>query len=267
MRGMNDFLSAAGVVPHLSQQAACIAIEAVEQTGSTNADLLARIGALAQPTLLVARTQTAGRGRAGRTWLSAPDASLTFSLAWPFERPLAALAGLPLAVGVALADGLAAMNVAAQLKWPNDILIDGAKLAGVLIEAMPDGTQRERTWAVIGIGINLALPEQLARQINRAAAHAPALARQDRHALLATLMNHLAQALQRFEREGLAPFVARWNALDAYGGQAVAITEHGAVLREGVARGIDAAGCLLLDTADGPAKILAGDVSLRAKEG
>ena len=80
-----------------------VAVEVVRETGSTNADLLARAPRLAQPVLLVAEHQTAGRGRAGRSWLSAPDHSLTFSLAWRFADGLRGLAGLPLAVGVALA--------------------------------------------------------------------------------------------------------------------------------------------------------------------
>ena len=117
----------------------------VAETGSTNADLLARAAAstsgLDGPVLLLAGSQTAGRGRAGRSWQSAPDASLTFSLAWKFDRALPQLVGLPLAVGVAIAEALHACGLDARLKWPNDVLLDGRKLAGILIEtqAAPTG--------------------------------------------------------------------------------------------------------------------------------
>src|SRR6185312_6038226 len=140
------------------------AIEIVAETGSTNADLLVRIGGLDGPLLLIAERQTAGRGRAGRTWHASPEASLTFSLAWKFSRQTRDLAGLPLAVGVALAEALAAFGWDAALKWPNDVLLDGRKLAGILIETA-NRRDGEGAWAVIGIGINLAMPEDLAARI------------------------------------------------------------------------------------------------------
>ena len=105
-------------------------VEVVEETGSTNADLLKRAAALSAPLLLVARNQTAGRGRAGRSWLSSSEGSLTFSLAWRFDGGLPRLTGLPLAVGVALAETLERLGVQVGLKWPNDVLRDGDKLAG-----------------------------------------------------------------------------------------------------------------------------------------
>src|SRR4051794_1987982 len=107
-----------------------VTLECVAETGSTNADLLARTPRLSGPVLLLAGHQTAGRGRSGRTWQSAADASLTFSLAWKFQCALPQLVGLPLAVGVAIADALRGSGVQAQLKWPNDVLLAGQKLAG-----------------------------------------------------------------------------------------------------------------------------------------
>jgi BirA family biotin operon repressor/biotin-[acetyl-CoA-carboxylase] ligase len=239
-----------------------IAVEVVPETGSTNADLLARASGLEHNLLLVALSQTAGRGRAGRSWLSG-DGSLTFSLAWKLRLPLHALAGLPLAIGVALAETLAALDVRVQLKWPNDVLKDGAKLAGVLIEtqASPDGG----LWAVIGVGMNLSLPDELERQIGRPAASAPWLASMDRATLMAALLDQLAASLMQFEQHGFAAFSARWNRLHAWQGSAVAIVDHGATLHEGSAAGVDDSGALLLDTAAGRVAIVAGDVSLRVR--
>ncbi|QYF94547.1 biotin--[acetyl-CoA-carboxylase] ligase [Massilia sp. PAMC28688] len=236
-----------------------VAVQVVAQTGSTNADLLAQLP-LAGNRLLIAERQSAGRGRAGRSWLSGED-SLTFSLAWKFPLPLHALSGLPLAVGVALAETLDQLGVRVQLKWPNDVLKDGAKLAGILVEtqAAPDGV-----WAVIGIGMNLIMPDALEQRIGRPAAGAPWLARMDRDTLMAQLLNHLAASLRHFEQAGFAAFCARWNRLHAFQGSEVAIIDRGVTLEQGVAAGVDDCGVLLLDTAAGRVPVMAGDVSLRA---
>jgi BirA family biotin operon repressor/biotin-[acetyl-CoA-carboxylase] ligase len=241
-----------------------VAVEVVAETGSTNADLLARAPALAAPLLLVARNQTAGRGRAGRSWLSSAEGSLTFSLAWKFEGGLQRLAGLPLAVGVALAETLSNLGLQVQLKWPNDLLKDGDKLAGILIEtqAASDGG----VWTVVGVGLNLVMPDELEQKIGRAAAAAPWLARMDRDALVAALLDGLAAALREFSHGGFGAFSARWNLRHAWQGEVVTILDRGAVLHEGAAAGVDDTGRLLLDTANGRIAVLAGDVSLRVKE-
>jgi len=240
-----------------------VSVEVVETTGSTNADLLARAATLAAPVLLVARNQTAGRGRAGRSWLSSSEGSLTFSLAWRFEGGPQRLTGLPLAVGVALAETLERLGVQVGLKWPNDVLKDGDKLAGILIETQsaPAGG----VWAVIGIGLNLVMPDELEAQIGRSVASLPWLARMDRDALLAALLDGLAGALSEFEGAGFGAFAARWNLRHAWQGETVSVLDGGAVLHEGTAAGVDDAGRLLLDTADGRIAVLAGDVSLRVK--
>jgi BirA family biotin operon repressor/biotin-[acetyl-CoA-carboxylase] ligase len=246
-----------------AQSSGGVAVEVVPETGSTNADLLARAPALADPLLLVAENQTAGRGRAGRSWLSSAGNSLTFSLAWKFEAGPQALSGLPLAVGVALAETLARLGVQVRLKWPNDLLKDGDKLAGVLIETAPAA---RGIWAVIGIGLNLVMPDELEHSIGRPVAAAPWLARMDRDTLMASLLDGLTATLRQFERSGFSAFSARWNLLHAYQGELVTIIDRGTVLHEGSAAGVDDAGRLLLDGAHGRVAIAAGDVSLRVKQ-
>ncbi|MBR7636497.1 biotin--[acetyl-CoA-carboxylase] ligase [Janthinobacterium lividum] len=254
-------LNSAAIAAHCATGASHVAIEVVDETGSTNADLLARCATLAAPTLRIAGQQTAGRGRAGRPWVSQPDASLMFSLAWRFKGPLHQLVGLPLAVGVALAETMTSLGVPVQLKWPNDMLKDGHKLAGILVETQQaaDGG----VWAVIGCGINLLMPDALERQIGRSVSAVPWLAQMERNTLVAALLSRLAGVLAEFDDTGFAPFTERWNALHAWQGLHVKILDNGQLLQQGVAAGVDQLGRLLLRSDGGLQEIMSGDVSLR----
>ncbi|MET3132269.1 BirA family biotin operon repressor/biotin-[acetyl-CoA-carboxylase] ligase [Oxalobacteraceae bacterium GrIS 1.11] len=258
---MTQDLNSAAIAARSAASAARVAIEVVDETGSTNADLLARATGLSGPLLLIARHQNAGRGRAGRSWLSAPGASLMFSLAWKFKGPLQELVGLPLAVGVALAEALAALDLPVQLKWPNDLLRDGRKLGGILVETQ--AAPGHGVWAVIGVGVNLLMPDRLEQAIGQPVAAAPWLAQMDRNDLMAALLSRLAAALAEFDETGFAAFGERWNRLHAHQGLAVSIFDRGALLQQGLAAGVDRLGRLLLDTAAGRVEIISGDVSLR----
>ena len=277
---MTQVLSSDAILAFCSNEARQVAIRIVEETGSTNADLLAQLNADSVPTLLIALRQTHGRGRAGRTWHSAGGEGLTFSLAWKFDRPLAGLLGLPLAIGVALAKALTKFSVQVQLKWPNDVLKNGKKLAGILTETATlrgvsagvntgvnqDGNGNS-TWAVIGIGLNLTVPDGMEAQIGHEVADAPWLAQLDRNILMAGMLNALTETLVEFERAGFAAFVEPWNRLHAYAGKQIQIIDHGQIIHEGIARGVDASGYLSIDTVSGRVAVLAGDVSLRATGG
>ena len=261
-------------------------IEIVEETGSTNADLMARLKtlphdahALARPIVRVAYLQTAGRGRRGRAWIAQPGDALLFSLACVLPRPVEGLAGLSLAIGAALVDGLRTLPVAAPgqiaLKWPNDVLLEGDKLVGILVETA--WSTRDATAVVIGIGTNVRGADELAAKVGamKATGDAPALPGTTPTALsralpdanltdtLAAELNALEPALQRFGEAGFAPFHARWNACHAYAGREVALFEHGVEVMRGVAVGVDERGQLLLDTARGREAVTTGDVSLR----
>ena len=159
------------------------------------------------------------------------------------------------------------LDVAVQLKWPNDVLKEGKKLAGVLIETAQPSVRAAgsaRVWAVIGIGLNLRMPEELEQQINRPVADAAWLAQMDRNKLLAKLMDALAVCLHQFAHTGFAAFVANWNHFHAYAGQQVTILDQGQIVQQGCALGVDQSGCLLLRNAlGGIVPVIAGDVSLR----
>lgn len=245
--------------------------EVVAETGSTNADLTqaSRTAPWADDAarVRVAYRQTAGRGRQGRPW---QGAGLMFSVAMPLPLAPARLSGLSLAVGLAVAQALedcdAACGPRVGLKWPNDLQIDGRKLAGILIESVPAGPQR--LWAVIGIGLNLmrdpgmeaALGRELAGVSEAMASFDP---QRDPTRILAAVLNRLAAMRATFLAHGFAPLAPAWSARDAFRNEPVRLLHDGQVLAEGLARGVDSDGHLLLETADGLQRIASGEVSLR----
>jgi len=241
------------------------ALDVRETCASTSDVAHARLREGAPPgCVVVCETQTAGRGRRGRSWLSAPGDSLTFSLLWRFPAGAQPPVGLSLVVGVAVARALEDLGAAGiGLKWPNDILADGAKLGGILIETVTEGG---RHGVVIGIGLNVRLPREIAAAVDvRAGALDGAMARApSRNLLLARLLMSLADVLDEYERTGFAGFAGEWQARHAHAGRLVRILADGAETIEGRAVGVDADGALLLETASGVRRIVSGDVSLRA---
>ena len=245
-----------------------LTVEVVADIASTNTALLTRArGADTSPCLLVAEQQSGGRGRQGRAWQSQRGASLTFSLALPFAPP--DWSGLSLAVGVALAEALDAGGGPPRigLKWPNDLwLMDdggaagsaGRKLGGILIETVSAGAART---AVIGVGLNV-LPFAPAELASGIAFVQELDAQADAPQTLARVAPPLLQALQQFERDGFAPFAARFAARDVLFGRALRTTQPGA--EAGAGEGVSASGALRLRGADGLLReVVGGEVSVR----
>jgi BirA family transcriptional regulator, biotin operon repressor / biotin---[acetyl-CoA-carboxylase] ligase len=241
------------------------ALDVVAQTGSTNADLLAaaRAGA-AHGTVLAAEEQTSGRGRRGRAWATPPAASaLTFSvLLRPTAIPPAGRGWLPLLAGVAVARALrAAAAVDAVLKWPNDVLASGAKLAGILAEQDGDAI-------VVGIGINVGARREDLPPLRPDALPPTSLAllgasSTDRTALLAAVLGELADWYRRWTRAGDATASGlreEYLRCCATIGTAVRVELPGGAQLTGTATGIGPSGQLLVDAGDGPVPVSAGDV-------
>lgn len=251
--------------PHLGPWAGRFDVDALAVCDSTSSELMRRAaGGAPAGTVVVADEQTAGRGRRGREWISSPQDSLTFSLLWRFPGGFERLAGLSLAVGVAVAracDSLGAQGVA--LKWPNDVLVPApggwAKLAGILVEL---SGERDSMLAVIGIGLNLRAPVQdLGQPVRGLADLVPAMP--DRHQLLACLLRELAEVLERFAAGGFPALRAEWQQRHAWQDTPVRLVEDGVTQAAGLCRGADRDGALLIETAAGVQRHLAGDVSLR----
>jgi BirA family biotin operon repressor/biotin-[acetyl-CoA-carboxylase] ligase len=212
----------------------------------------------------VAEQQTAGRGRRGRTWVSPFGANVYLSLLWQLELPATALAGLSLAVGVAIAEGLHSLGATGvALKWPNDVICGGRKLGGILVEL--SGEAEGPTRAVVGVGVNHRMPAADGVRIDQDwtdLASAIPNTLPSRCALVAVLLDRLVGALQRFGSAGLSPFLAAWDALDGLRGREV-VVRVGDQPIAGIALGVAPSGALRLRTAEGERQFLAGEVSVR----
>ncbi len=261
----------------------CI-LERVAQTKSTNDDLLERwrAGELIDPIARIAHKQTAGKGRAGRIWLAKPEDSICFSLAFPFKRKPAELTGLSLLVGLALISGIAQAcdleesalyQAGLRLKWPNDLLLNNAKLGGVLIEG-GQAKASDPTWMIIGIGMNLHNAQEIENSLgNQAGLKVGALdevlpsssSLPDVEYLWLKLIASLEHHLSEFDQHGFGMHQEQWQKWDAYLGQAVCISGAGKEPIYGIAQGIDQAGALRLQQDNKTIAIHAGDVSLRVQ--
>lgn len=264
-----DFLDIDTIRAQLRAQSPRINLSVIDSIASTNTAVTQQAGLSAPSgTCLAAELQTAGRGRRGRAWQSALGASLTFSLLWRFEKGTAALGGLSLAVGLAVADALHELGVAADLKWPNDILFADKKLGGILIETQ--GDMLGPTAAVIGIGLNFHLTDEFKSSIDQpvtdiAAALAAAnlqkfaLSRSD---VLGTILRHLVAVLDQFAETGFAPMRDRWRALHAFEGRIVDVFSANEKFSAKV-RDVAADGALIVDRGAGRMLLTAAEISLR----
>lgn len=213
--------------------------------------------------MVLAETQTAGRGRRGRRWLSPPGLNVYLSCLKRFDAGFAALSGLSLAVGVIVMRTLTALGIdGAGLKWPNDVLSTDGKLAGILVEL--GGEYQGPCAAIIGVGLNVRLTEALHEQAGQPVNDLSTLAdvAPDRNRVAAALIAALAEGLTQFEREGFAAFVDEYARYDLLRDQPLRVQGANSLL-EGIGAGVDERGALLLKTEDGVQRIDSADVSVR----
>lgn len=214
----------------------------------------------------LAESQTAGRGRRGKSWSTSWGRSLIFSLGWRFEGGVAALEGLSLAVGVVLAEVLEAAGARVVLKWPNDVLLvvdgDWRKLAGILLEVT--GDVEGPCEVVIGIGLNVGLSEA-----GRQSAGQPAGALGDvltpppsRNQLAASLIAALLTMLPEFERTGFVSWQDAWNRRHAHAGHHIRV-HQGRKDYTAEALGVDASGNLLIIAEGEERALTGGEISIR----
>lgn len=260
-------LDQAAVLKTIEAEHPHLHLEVHDYLPSTNSYLMQNMQAYHHGTCVAANLQTEGRGRRGRSWQASLGASLTFSLLWRFQRGAAALSGLSLAVGIGLVRSLHALGIKdAVLKWPNDVLIHGEKLAGILIELQ--GDMEGISTAVIGVGINLRLPDNIKQQIGQPATDLASNAPQpiNPNQLLASLLVHLHDVLHAFDQTGFSSFSEEWTTHHIYHQKPVRMIMPDGKENHGVVTGVHEDGSLLLETATGLQRFMSGEISLRPHE-
>lgn len=243
-----------------------LSLEIHDYLESTNTYLMQKLNSgQVNANCVVTHLQTKGRGRRGRSWHAGLGASLTFSLLWRFQCGAAALSGLSLAVGVALIRALHGIGIfQAQLKWPNDVLINHEKLAGILIELQ--GDMDGPSSAVIGIGINLNLPDKVKQHIDQPVIDLASTTQQpiNPNILLGDLLKHLTDVLRDFEHNGFKNLRNEWMQHHAYHLQQVRMLMPDGREIQGIVQGIAEDGTLLVKTANGLQRFTSGEISLRS---
>ncbi len=280
-----DLLEEAAVRRQLSRDATArlTALDILEFTDSTNSELLRRAPADRHGRVILADRQTAGRGRRGRRWHSPEDANIHMSVGWHFSGACSsvpvALGFLPLVVAVQACRALTRAGVEGLgIKWPNDILVNKQKLAGILIESSSEGA--DELSAVIGIGLNVVMPESGNEAIEQPWTDVASLTRDgvqcSRNALAGLLIDELLLGLPAFSESGFQPFRAAWRQWDLLNGRKIVVRQNAGeggscTHRYGFATGIGPQGGLLfvpgLGKDDGnaacPEQLLAAEVSIR----
>lgn len=235
-------------------------IQIFDEIDSTNSESLRQIqsGSI-ENRAIIANTQTAGRGRRGRQWLSPKNAGVYLSLTRHFSMEANALQALSLVTAISVLDVLQKLGAQGlQLKWPNDVLFEGKKLAGILLELQQKDAL---SFVVFGVGVNIELSAEAAGSIDRPVIDLSSIIDEPpaRIVLLAALLNKLCLNLSKYERSGFASFEERWNSLDCYRMSDIEI-QNGETVLTGKSLGVDSEGSLLLETEQGIQSINSGEV-------
>ena len=228
---------------------------------STNTELVHRGQKISIDGHVIAtEMQTEGRGRRGRSWIGAFGRNIALSIGMRLARPPTSVGSVSLVVGLAVVEAIEnACDVKVMLKWPNDVLLDGRKIAGILIELTRAVKPVE---IVIGVGLNVGeSPEIATSGALPSASLAEYSANVDRNPLLARLIDQIVSHCREFEKSGFAVFRDRWVARDSFMDKSVSV--DGDTKLEGVAQGVANDGALLVKTAEGTVRVIGGDVTVR----
>ncbi len=215
--------------------------------------------------VVLAETQTQGRGRRGRHWVSPFASNIYMSLSWQMDISIAEMAGLSLVVAISVAKALQKFEVNdVMLKWPNDVYVAGRKLAGVLLELR--GESNSPCSAIIGIGVNVNMPKDATNKIDQPWVDMQQLLNRqvNRNEVAAMILNELIPRLQQFNNKGFSGFTGEWEQLDLLAGKAITIEGH-MQPGEGIARGVDKQGALLVEYKGEIQALYSGEVSIRPK--
>jgi BirA family biotin operon repressor/biotin-[acetyl-CoA-carboxylase] ligase len=264
-----ELLDASKIKEAVSDQAGALisSFEIFDQIDSTNRYLVERSQHNGlSGSVCFAEHQTAGKGRRGRQWVSPYGSNIYLSILWRFQQGPAAISGLSLAIGVAVIRALKQHEISdIGLKWPNDIYSQGKKLGGILVEV--SGETDGPCSAVIGLGLNLFLPENEAEGITQAWTDLTTITGQSRllrNQLSGTLLNHLLPIIAEFENTGIQAYLDEWRSYDCLSGKSATLF-IGQQQFEGIVQGIDDNGMLLIERPDGNVQTFAsGEVSFNS---
>ncbi len=268
MPAIDDPIDASTAALRLAVTAPHLRLEVVGECASTNSVVSGRAALGAAHGLVYAcEHQSAGRGRRGNRWISGPAGGLTFSLLWRFASGAGRLAGLSLAVAAVAAHALERLGIhSVRVKWPNDLYSHGGKLGGILVEA--SGEAGGPSAVVIGVGINVRLDPSLRQGIGQPATDLATCAAviPSRTDLLVVLLEHLAEALERFSREGFAAFRDEWLRRHDWQNREVVLSLADTRVAEGRIVGVAEDGALMLASSLGEIRRYhSGELSLRTR--
>ena len=241
------------------------------EVDSTNTRLLSQPAPpVGTADVCISELQHAGRGRLGRRWLAPFGCGIAMSLGWTFSDAARALPALSLGVGVAVSRALRRAGAhGIALKWPNDIWYRDRKVGGVLVEIRAEAGGPAHV--VIGVGLNVCLPEAERQKIESIGANVAAAADAcalvpSRNRIAGALLDELLEMLWQFEHSGFTAFREEWQGLDALAGREVRLFV-GNEVKSGIARGVDSDGALFLETDGALQRYVSGEASLRLQEG
>lgn len=266
-----QWLDVSEINSYLEAHAKIFQIEILDEAASSNTLLLKR-ASQGEPSgsVIAVEWQSNGRGRLGRTWHSGLGNALTFSLLWRFECGLSGLSGLSLASGIAVMRAFDVLNIkGAQLKWPNDIVCEQGKIAGILIEAQ--GDMLGPSAVVIGLGINFSLPELILQRIEQPVSDLSQLVEHlpSRNLLLATVLIKLADVLSEFSAGGFVGLREEWERNHYYQNRTAELLLPDGKSIQGIVRGVNNEGGLLVEIQSEVTNEIrtfhAGEISLRSR--
>ncbi|RLV59450.1 bifunctional biotin--[acetyl-CoA-carboxylase] ligase/biotin operon repressor BirA [Parashewanella curva] len=232
-----------------------------DEIDSTNSFMMKHANELNSGDICIAEHQSAGRGRRGRNWVSPYGSHFYGSVFWNFPQGMAQAMGLSLVVGCSLVTALEALGVSGlAVKWPNDVYLNGKKLAGILVEM--SGQADGECQIVIGVGVNFVMPSNSGEQIDQPWCDLTNVDIPSKTAFAIAFHQQLVSDLKVFESQGLKPFLSRWQQTDLYKDQEIRL-EMADNHVEGICRGIDEQGGILLEL-DGEVKsYVGGEISVR----
>ncbi len=264
IKGGLDLLDAEKIKSNLASSVS-LDLSVFAQLDSTNSFLMRQQNPAKQ--ICLAEFQSAGRGRRGRAWVSPLAQNVYCSIGWEFDGGVAVLEGLSLAIGVAISRTLQRVGVSdLSLKWPNDVLYQDKKLAGILIEVM--GDPAGYCQVVVGVGLNVSMQYDQVKEIDQPwSALNPILTSQakpavGRNQLAGFLIDNLIAILQDYDQVGFSHYRAEWMQQGAYLGQGV-VLRNGAQVLTGIFSGVTTTGALILAVGAGQQIFHGGEISLR----